>query len=266
MSNLSRIPHAEKITIARSIHGRLADRLSRGPAEPALDAYIDEIKGVAAQLDAHANGKLLADAVRTALIEKLDAADDHVDTSMRHLFGFLDIEARRRTGPYAAAARALRDSAFPSGLDPVDHHIIDENVYCRFAARVLRSPSHQPTITAIGLPLEWIDTFEAAVAASEAAVEELIKARGDRSAHVGVGRDAEATWVDIMVRLRRYVASRGAGADRQAEGRHLLEPLLNALQKIAIDDAARASSRGRALRQKVEAALPDGPPKGPGVP
>jgi hypothetical protein len=263
VSNLNRIPRSDKLVIAKSIQKRLTDRRARGADEPVLDAFLGEIEAIAGELEAQVTGKLVADAVRTALIEKLDAADDHVDTTMRHLFGYLDIEARRRTGPHAGAARALRDAAFPSGLDPVDHHIIDENIYCRAAVEVLRSAEHQATIAAIALPPEWIDEFESAVAASDAAVGELIKARGDRSASVAVVvPDADTAWVDLMVRLRRYVAGRAEknNTEKQIEGRQLLEPLLSALQKIAIDDTARVSRRSKAPPPPPDT-LPDAPPE-----
>jgi hypothetical protein len=273
VSNLNRIPRSDKLVIAKSIQKRLTDRRARGAPEPALDAFLGEIDAIARELEAQVTGKLVADAERTALIEKLDAADDHVDTTMRHIFGYLDIEARRRTGPHAGPARALRDAAFPSGLDPVDHHIIDENIYCRAAVEVLRAEEHQATIAAIALPPDWIDAFEAAVAASDAAVIELIKARSERSASVAAAiPDADAAWVDLMVRLRRYVAGRAEKTDtkKQIEGRHLLEPLLSALQKIAIDDTGRASRRSRALPPPPPDTLPDTPPdsrqRGPAAP
>jgi hypothetical protein len=63
--------------------------------------------------------------------------------------------------------------------------------------------------------------------------------------HIGKGRDAELTWIDLMVRLRRYVGSRARRTDtaRLREGKELLKPLLDTLAKLRADAAARATRR-----------------------
>lgn len=245
MATLNQVPRGEKLAIAKAIRTRLADRKAKGPPEPGLDPYIDEIDSVAGQLDTHVTGKTTADAARTALEDAVDSADARVDTAMRHIEGYLDAEARNRRSPNAPAARALHDAAFPNGLSPIDDHVIDQNIYCRAAIDALRAPEHQSVLAAIGLPAEWVDGFEAALTASEAAMDQLMKARGDKSAHVGLGRDAETAWVDLMVRLRRQLASRVKRGDtaKQIENKQLLEPLLVTLQKLDAVAAARATRK-----------------------
>jgi hypothetical protein len=166
-------------------------------------------------------------------------------------------EARSRRSPNASAARALHEAAFPEDLGPIDDYIIDQNIYCRAAVNALRAPEHQATVAAIGLPAAWIDGFEAALKASESAMDQLMKARGDKSAHVGMGRDAETDWVDLMVRLRRQLASRVKRGDtaKHIENKPLLEPLLVALQKLDATAAARATRK----KGKQETENPEGP-------
>jgi len=189
-----------------------------------------------------------------------DAADAKVDTRMRHIETYLEIEARARRSPYASAARALYDAAFPDGLGPIDDHIIDQNIYCRMALDALRAPEHQATLAAIELPAAWVDAFEVSLKASETAMDQLLKARGEMHAHVGLGRDAEANWVDLMVRLRRPIASRTKKGDtaRQMENKRLLEPLLVALQKLDAEAAARATRKTG--KQTPPAQLPEARP------
>jgi hypothetical protein len=257
MASLTRVPRGEKLVITKGIRKRLADRMAKGPAETGLDGYINELDEVAGQLETHVTGKTAADATRTALDDALDVADTNVDTRMRHIESYLDIEGRRRRGAAVDAARALHDAAFPDGLGPIDDHVIDENIYCRAAINTLRSPEHQETLAAIELPAAWIDGFEAAVGASESILDELIKARGDKSAHVGMGRDVESVWVDLMVRLRRQIASRAKRGDtaKQIENKQLLEPLLVALQKMDAESAARATRKNK---QEPPAQTPGG--------
>lgn len=245
MATLNQFSRGEKLGIAKGIFVRLTDRKAKGPPEPTLDAYIDEVNAVAGQLETHFIGKTSADAARTAMDDAADAADARVDARMRHIESYLDIEARTRRSPHASAARALHTVAFPDGLGPIDDHIINQNIYCRRALDALRAPEHQATLTAIELPVAWLDDFEASIKASEAAMDQLLKARGEKHAHVGMGRNAEAIWVDVMVRLRRHIASRAKRGDtaRQIENKQLLEPLLVALQKLDAASAARATRK-----------------------
>jgi hypothetical protein len=171
-----------------------------------------------------------------------------VDTTYRHIHTFLSIEASRRSGPHVEAAAALDRAAFPKGLACVDARIPEENAYCRAALTVLRSPQHQSTLTAIRFPMEWLEGLDAALTESEHAFEHAAKAEGEKGGHVDLGRDAEAQWLDLMMRLRRYVASRAGRKDvvKQNEGRMLLQPLLHAIQKLKTDAAARATRRAKA--------------------
>jgi hypothetical protein len=247
MASLNHVPRGEKLVIAKGIRLRLADRKAKGPPEPGLDAYIDELDEVSGRLETHVTGKATADASRAALDNDVDVADAIVDTWMRHIEAYLDIEGRNRRSAHAIAARALHDAAFPDGLGPIDDYIIDQNIYCRAALDALRAPEHQSTLVAIGLPPAWIDTFEAALKTSETAMDQLMKARGDKSAHVGMGRDAESAWIDLMVRLRRQITSRARRGDtaKQVENKQLLEPLLVALQKLDATAAARATRKDK---------------------
>jgi hypothetical protein len=245
MATLNQFPRGEKLGIAKGISVRLTERKANGPPEPALDAYIDELNAVTGKLEAHFAGKTSADAARTALVDAADAADAKVDARMRHIENYLETEARTRRSPHASAARALYEAAFPDGLGPIDDHIIDQNIYCRSALEALRAPEHQATLAAIEFPAAWVNAFEASIIASEAAMDQLLKARGEMHAHVGLGRDAEAAWVDLMVRLRRHIASRAKKGDTatQIENNQLLEPLLVARQKLDAASAARATRK-----------------------
>jgi hypothetical protein len=245
MADLNHVPRGEMPIIARGIEARLNARKAKGPPEPGLDLFIIEIGEVAGYLETHVSGKATADAARTALLDTVDLADANVDRWLRHLVSYTDVEARDRRSPHASGAHALNTAAFPDGLGPIDDHIIDQNIYCRAALNVLRAPEHQDTIVAIGLPAAWIDGFEADLKASEGAMDQLMMARGDKSAHIGLGRDGEAAWVDLMVRLRRHVGGRAKRGDtaKQIENKQLLEPLLVALKKLDAEAAARATRK-----------------------
>ena len=247
MANLADISRAEKLCIAKSIHQNLADRAFSGPPEPGLDIFIKEVGDVAGRLEAHVTGKITADATRTEMLDRLAKADEIVDAWVRRIVRFIDAEARRRMSPTAAPARALLGVAFPKRLDPIDDHVISHNAYCHAAVAVLRSPEHQATIAAMGMPKSWIDDFEASIEASDALADERLKARGDKSAHVGLGREADAIWVDCMARLRHYIHSRAKRGDtaKKIEGARLIDPLVVALKKRDAEAAARATRRER---------------------
>jgi hypothetical protein len=245
MTDLARFSRARKHGIAVGLKSRLSERKASGPPEPALDAFIEELSAVVIELNTHVSGKTTAEATRVAMSEALHVADDQVDRWMRHIEGYLQVEARRRRGNLAKSARSLHDAAFPNGLEPIDDTVTAQNNYCRRAVVTLRSPGYQETIAGIELPAAWIDSFAAAIKASDAAANALLSARGDKAAHVGLGREAEATWVDLMVRLRKQVESRAKRGDteKQMENQKLLEPLLTALQKLRAEDASRATRR-----------------------
>lgn len=258
MSELSRLPRAVKETVATAIHGRLVERQAKGPAEPELDKYIDEVSGIATTLGAHVSGHTEADASRVALLDELDANDDNVDRWLRHIEGFVANESIRRRGSNAPSAGLLHGLAFPAGRGPIDDHVMDENEYCRSAITVLKAPEHAATLAAIEMPADWVAKFEAAVTASQTSYDKLIGARGDKSAHIDLGRDAEITFVDVMTRLRRYIGSRAKRGEtaKELEGKKLLEPLTTAIQKMKTEAAARATKA-----DKKPAQAPNAPPE-----
>jgi hypothetical protein len=252
--SLNRVPRAEKRDIAQKVVKNLKARAKKGPKEPALDEYTDELDEIAAALDTHVAGTVEADAARAARLARLDRADDDVDTWYRHVEGFVSIEARRRTGPNVALAEALHRTAFPDGLAHVDDPVADENRLCRDSLSVLRSPEHAATLKAIELPLGWLDKWEKALDESDAALAEVESARKTKKTHVSGGRNAEADWVETMVRLRKYVASRARKDDaaRIAEGKELLAPLADAMSRLRTTAAARATRRSRAEDAEAE--------------
>lgn len=245
MSAMNDIPRTEKRDLAQKLRTNLADRAAAGPAEPALDAYITELDALIQALTAPIMGNLLADAQRTAHLAALDGIDCEVDTCYRHVEGYIDIEAHRRVGPNVVSALALYKAAFPNGLAHVDDPIPAENRVCREALTILRSKDYAPTVTAIELPLSWLSKWESWLDQSETVYAEIEHARTARKTHVSAGQDAEADFVEICVRLRRYVGSRAKSSDkaRVAEGRVLLAPLLDEMARLRATAAARATAR-----------------------
>jgi hypothetical protein len=245
MSALNQVPRAQKRDIAQKLRDNLVTRTSAGPAEPALDTYISELETLIQALTAPITGNLLADAQRTARLARLDAVDVEVDTCYRHVESFLDIESRRRAGANTVSALALHKAAFPDGLAHVDDSIADENRACRDSLTVLRSPEYALTVAAIQLPIEWLDRWESWLAQSEGIHGEIEQARTARRGHVSAGQDAEADFVEMAVRLRRYVASRAKSSDkpRVAEGKALLAPLLDEVARLRAAAATRATIR-----------------------
>jgi hypothetical protein len=243
--SMNTITRADKGSISIKVHENLVDRAKVGPAEPGLDAFIPELAAVAGDLDTHVSGKVLADAAHQHRLARAEAADIDVDTWLRHIESFLHIEAHRRDGPYVGLAQGLYAAACPDGLAHVDDRIVDENAHCRNTLSVLKAPEHADAVAKIDLPLTWITKFEAALDESDAAINDVIQARDDKSTHVDKGRDAELAWLDLMVRLRRYIGSRAKRTDkaRVSEGKELLKPLLDVLAKLHADAAARATRR-----------------------
>jgi hypothetical protein len=267
MTDLKKIPRPEKRDIALALHTNLAQRLAKGAPEPALDAYITELADVGQALNAPIVGSLVADAERSARLGQLDGVDCDVDTWYRHVEGFIDVEARRRVGPNVALALALHTAGFPDGLAHVDDPVPDENRLCRESLTVLRSAEYAPTVAAIGLPLAWLTSWEASLTESESLYAAIAQARTARKTHVGAGQDAEVEFIEIGVRLRRYVGSRAASSDkaRVAEGKTLLAPLLDALARLRATAAARATHR-ETVKEKGKKAEPAAPPVAPVAP
>lgn len=245
MSELIRIPRPEKREVGKNVASRLLARLAVGPQEPVLDGFITEINDVVARLDTHVDGAWTVQGTRAARAADSDARDDEVDTWIRKIEGFLDAEARRRTGPNVERAKTLLHAAFPDGRAHIDDRIVEENLHCRSAIRALRAPESVETLAAIEMPAGWTDKFEEAVSKSEEAINALAQGRSDKTTHVDLGRDAELDWEDVMLRLRHYVAGRAKRDDveKKNEGRALLEPLLSAVKKLRTDAETRATLR-----------------------
>lgn len=255
-TNLNQFPRAEKRDIAQKVLVKLTARAQKGPQEAALDGYIGELEEVGKALDTHVAGNAQADGQRTARLARLDGADDAVDTWYRHVESYVFVEGKRRTGANVALALALHEAAFPDGLAHVDDLVTDENRLCRESLSVLRATEGAATVAAIGLPLAWLDQWEKALSESDAAFDEVAVARTAKKVHVGQGRDAEAEWVELMVRLRRYVASRAKRGDtvRIDEGKELLAPLLDGMARLRSNAASRATRREKAQQAAGTAA------------
>ncbi|MDI1480837.1 hypothetical protein [Polyangium sp. y55x31] len=241
----AKLSRVEKATISRKLHEKLIERAQLGPVEPALDAFIPQLDAIAVRLDSHVIGKKAAHAAIAAHADKAEIIDEDVDTSARHIESFLDVEGRRRHSAFASAARALRAAAFPEGLGFLDDRIPDENARMRGTLTVLRAPEHAPTLASIKLPPEWLDSLEAALDASDQAYADRVAAHGTQGEHVHKGRSAEAEWVHLVGRLKKYVESRDipGDVDRQMENRALLAPLTDAMAHAKAVAATRATRR-----------------------
>ncbi|AKT43475.1 uncharacterized protein CMC5_077070 [Chondromyces crocatus] len=251
MSGLSRLSRPEMRTIAGQLLEGLQARAASGPPEPSLDDFIPQLAAVNARLSGHLAGGAVADARRRSQLVRLDEADDEVDTWLRHVAGFLEVEARRRTGNLQEAVKALKAQAFPEGLSPIRAYVPEENLYCRTAIAVLQSAAHAPTVAAIRLPADWLTAWATAIEASEAAFIEASKARQAQSHHVSHGMDAKGEFVEVARRLRHYVQSRASRREKSRvdEGERLLSPLTLPLKKLRMEDKARATRREKAAQE-----------------
>lgn len=247
MSELEKIPRAEKLTIIRIIVQSLKDRREKNAEEPVLDAFIPEFDEIITRLDTHVSGTAVTQGDRAALLAAADESDDQVDTMLRHVENFLGVEARRRTGANVIRARILYAAAFPDGLAHVDDRVIEENNHCRDTISVLRVPENTATLQAIGFPVSWVDLFEAAVKKSDADYDALLKGRTAKSTHISQAQDVEVDWEDAMLRLRHHIAGRARRSEieKKVEGQKILDPLASAVKKLRVDAASRATRRER---------------------
>jgi hypothetical protein len=250
---IHQIPRAEKYAIALALYANLSVRFRKRGSEHALDDFLPQLMNVASRLNpaAGSNGGGGGGLDRAQRILAIVAADDEVDTYLRHLEGYLAVEALRRTGSKAAKAKALHDTAFPDGLAHIDDRIVEENSHCRASLAILRAPENAAALAALDVPSAWLDRWEEALDASDAAVSEGLWATAAEGAgappdQLSSNRDPETDWVDLMARLRRYMATRASldDATRIEEGRTLLRPLFDALQALRVaEDAARPARR-----------------------
>ncbi|HRI71358.1 MAG TPA: hypothetical protein PK156_44300 [Polyangium sp.] len=244
-TNLKQVPRAEKRDIIVKVLALLEARAAAGPAEPALDAYIPEMQLVSVALTTHVDGQTTTQAQRAARLTRVEKADAQVDRLYRHVESYLNIESRVPFSDHALAVEQIYHTAFPDGLGHVDDPIADENRYCRTALGILQSPEHATTLGGIGFPMPWLTHWEAALDESDAAYAGLEKATLDKHAHIGAGQEAEDAWVEVFVRLRKYIGSRAKKTDtaRMREGEALLAPLTTVLKQMAATAAARATKR-----------------------
>lgn len=251
---IQQIPRAEKRAIALALYANLSVRFRKGGPEHALDDFLPQLMDVTARLNPASSGGGGGGGGgldRAQRILAIVAADDEVDTYLRHIEGYLAVEALRRTGPKVAVAQALHSAAFPDGLAHIHDRIVEENSHCRASLAILRAPENAAAIAALEVPPAWLDRWEEALDASDATVSEGLRAiaaegAGAPPAQPSSNRDPEADWVDLMARLRRYMATRATfdDATRIEEGRTLLRPLFDALQALRVaEDAARPARR-----------------------
>ncbi|MDC3953245.1 hypothetical protein KEG38_05295 [Polyangium jinanense] len=248
----AKLSRAQKATIGRKLHDNLILRAQKGPPEPMLDAFIPQLDAITIRLETHVTGKDETSAARAAHADRSEKADIEVDTLARHIEGYIDIEASRRAGPHVASARALHTAAFPRGRAFLDDYIPDQNQEIRRILSVLRAPEHAPTLAGISFPMVWLDRLESAVEESDFALAEKATARGAIGDHISLGKGAEAAWVDVVGRLRKYLESRAPAGNVEIalENGALLAPLNDAIAH------AKAVAAARATRRKKKPAAP----------
>ena len=242
--------------IAASCRDLLIERQKADPTEVALYAYIPLFDGLATRLGTAVGDKTAAQAARDTRLVKLENADDEVDRWYRHTYNHLDAESLRRTGGHGPIVLALLLAAFPDRLARIDDHVEDENEYLHKASAVLRAPEHAPLLAAIGFPMSSLDNLDAALAVSDAALDEVEGARDDRKGAIGHGQGAADEWADAFTRYRKYIASRATKRGNPAlykEGQELLAPLVDELDRIGAERAARATREKHAAEDKAKA-------------
>jgi hypothetical protein len=265
MTTLGRMSRATKLEVVRAITGRLQKRIDDGGApDPGLDSFQVEMNDSIARLSTHVDGVATVKGARAALDAASDESDDVVDCWSRKLYGFFNAEALRRTGPHAGPAKKLFEAAFPDGLDYIDARIALENEQCKKTIQVLRAKENEELLLALEVPAGWIDKFEAAVVKSDADCAAVAQGRSEKSTHVGLGRNAEREWEDLMIRFRHHIASRAKAheVEKKAEGRELIDPLLAAVKKMRADAEMRATLRAKA-KAESESPVNGGAPGAP---
>ncbi|MDI1482351.1 hypothetical protein [Polyangium sp. y55x31] len=249
----AKLSRAQKATIGRKLHDNLVLRAQKGPPEPMLDAFIPPLDAVTTRLETHVVGKDETSAARAAHGDRSEKADIEVDTLARHIEGYIHIESIRRAGPHVTSVRALHAAAFPRGRAFLDDRVPDENQEIRRILAVLRAPEHASTLAGISFPLEWLDRLEFAVGESDLALAEKATARGAIGDHISLGKDAEAAWVDLVGRLRKFLESRAPAGNVEValENGALLAPLNDAIAHAKALAAARATRRAKKMTAPV---------------
>lgn len=243
MASFAKIPRDDKRHIAAKIHDNLANRATSGPADVIVDPFIAKSAVVRDALATQVDDKTNALAERSALLAVNDVDDDEVDRWYRHPYRYLEVEALRRHAPEHAAIDALLAAAYPHGLAHVDDRIPDQNEEVRQTLTTLRNPEYAPTIAAIGLPIVWLDSLDAAVKKSDASFAAYLAALGQASSAVAMGRDAEDDWVEWARGLTHAIAlrSNGATTDVVEQYKALIAPLTNAVRHLRTQAKTRAT-------------------------
>ena len=127
---------------------------------------------------------------------------------------------------------------------------------CARRCRCSRARRTQRRWPPSGLPAAWLTSLASALVASDAAIAALTDTHGDTAAHVAEGRDAEAEFISLMVRLRQYVGSRADSPAKEREGEALLRPLLDALKQKRAAAKSRAAHAAKATPAPAPAPRP----------
>ena len=247
----ARLSRVEKTAVCMAIHENLKTRAQNGPAEVVLDAYIPALASIGVRLSAFVEGKNEVSATHTAFVILSEDADCEVDGLCKHVESFLYVEGHRRRGASVQAAKTLYDAVFPNGIAFVDDAIPDENTIVREILTKLRAPEHQATLAGIKFPLVWLDELEVAVEKSDKAYRDRMATFGQREDVVSRAREVETEWLDVVMRLRKYVASRAPAGDLEKahENKELLRPLDEAMAKEKALAKARATRRTKKAGQ-----------------
>lgn len=247
MASLSQVSRDEKRRIAAEIHDNLFARSSSGPADALLDPFIAKSAAIRDALAEHVSDKSAAQAERSALLAECDVNDDEVDRWYRHIFRYLEVEALRRHAPEQGMIDALLTAAFPQGMDHVDDRIPDQNEEVRKTLQSIRNPEYSATLTAILLPLAWLDALDVASKKSDGSFTAYQSSMGDASTAVALGKDAEKEWVTWARALGNAMALRSSSANAETteEGKRLIAPLTNAIRGLRSQARARATKRNQ---------------------
>lgn len=245
----SRLSRVGKASVALAIFHNLEIRAQKGPAETVLDAYMPALASVGQRLSDFVEGKNEVSATHTANVILSEDADCDVDVLCKHVESFLYIEGHRRRGAYVQAAKTLYDAVFPNGTSFVDDAIPDENTIVAAVLTKLRAPEHQTTLANIKFPLVWLDALEVAVEKSNKAYNDRMAALSQSLDVVSRAKETETEWLDVVTRLRKYIASRAPAGDLEKahENKELLRPLDEAMAK------EKALAKSRATRRTKKA-------------
>lgn len=245
MTSFAQVPREGKRRIAGELHDNLAGRASAGPADSLLDPFITQLAGVRDSLSQHVDGKSNAEVQRSAALVQCDVNDDEVDRWYRHLHRYTEVESLRRHVAHHALIVSLLDTAYPKGLSHVDDRIPDQNEEVRKTLAAYRDPQFADALSAMELPVAWLDKLDTATQKSEASFSSYEATFADKSSAVALGRDAEADWVSLVRKLSHTIAlrSEGASIDVVEEGKRLLAPLTNAVRQLRTAAQARATKR-----------------------